>query len=223
MALSRGGQAIRGKGAGVHSIARRVESGASLNDGLLSCLCRYASITQAERKGMLRYTPEDLVRFFSKVGTTTVCDCWLWEGGTSCSGYSGNTHYGSFHMIWKPVEEKKKGNRRKQTAVYAHRFAYEIFKGPIPDGITIEHTCTRHLCVNPEHLILATQTENTEERNERRGLPNPYARTQSWICPSCKSNGSVPADTKKCTVCGIEYPNAEEELMPARVDDGIPI
>ena len=44
--------------------------------------------------------------------------------------------------------------------IYAHRWAYEYFVGPIPDGLVIDHLCRVRNCVNPEHLEPVTPREN---------------------------------------------------------------
>ena len=46
------------------------------------------------------------------------------------------------------------------TAVLAHRFAYEMFVGAIPEGMQIDHLCQNKRCVNPEHMELVTPGEN---------------------------------------------------------------
>lgn len=77
-------------------------------------------------------------RFWSKVST----DCWLWTGSTA--GLRGG--YGAFRVDGK--------NR------LAHRVAYELSRGPIPHGMTVDHLCRVRSCVNPDHLELVSLAEN---------------------------------------------------------------
>lgn len=52
--------------------------------------------------------------------------------------------------------------------VRAHRFAYELVKGPIPEGLTLDHLCNVPLCVNPDHLEPVTLSENIRRANVQR-------------------------------------------------------
>lgn len=78
-------------------------------------------------------------RFIAKVAITDPAECWEWTAGKrSHKGYGG---FNGKH--------------------YAHRFAYELAVGPIPDGLTLDHLCRNRLCVNPDHLEPVTARENT--------------------------------------------------------------
>lgn len=57
----------------------------------------------------------------------------------------------------------------------AHRVAWDLTYGPIPDGMLVLHRCDNPSCVRPDHLFLGTQTDNMLDRkakgrgNHRRG------------------------------------------------------
>lgn len=69
--------------------------------------------------------------------------CWLWRGWRNHLGYGEMTVQG-------------KGWR-------AHRLSFTLFKGKIPPGIDICHTCDNPPCVNPDHLWLGDQKANSRD------------------------------------------------------------
>ena len=88
----------------------------------------------------------DICRFMAYVEKTD--NCWLWKGAIKRGGY------GKFSV---------KGN----TSAIASRVSYELFKGPIADGMYICHLCDIPSCVNPEHLWAGTHMENTLDMIEK--------------------------------------------------------
>lgn len=74
-------------------------------------------------------------RFWEKVDKKGDSECWNW---TASKGKNG---YGNF-------------------TVGAHRLAYYLMKGPVPDGLMLDHLCRNHSCVNPSHLEPVTNKIN---------------------------------------------------------------
>lgn len=71
------------------------------------------------------------------------------RGDDECWSYRGYFHRGYGLMSTGPRETK-----------YAHRLAYELAVGPIPDGLELDHLCRNTTCVNPAHLEPVTKAEN---------------------------------------------------------------
>ncbi len=49
-----------------------------------------------------------------------------------------------------------------------HRLAWEVWRGPIPDGLNVLHHCDNPPCFNTAHLYLGTQSDNTRDRHARK-------------------------------------------------------
>lgn len=82
-------------------------------------------------------------RFWSKVEVTPTC--WLWTASRNPSGY------GILGVMSEPGHH---------TTVGAHRVAYELLVGPIPEDCEIDHLCRLRHCVNPAHLEAVSRQEN---------------------------------------------------------------
>lgn len=98
------------------------------------------------------------------------CGCWLWTGSVTRNGY------GNF---------RKRG---QSGAVAAHRWSYEQFMGVIPQGLQVDHACHIRSCVNPDHLRVATSSQNNANRrgaspNSRSGVRGVYkhALAEKWV------------------------------------------
>lgn len=83
--------------------------------------------------------------------------CWDWVAGFNggrCNEYPR-------------INVRMNGRAKKH---YAHRLAYVVFKGPIPDGMTVDHVCCNTRCINPDHLQLETNHRNAQLSHERRAI-----------------------------------------------------
>lgn len=80
--------------------------------------------------------------------------CFEWTGGRSRNGYGNVTYI-----------DPDTGERRY---IGAHRAAWLVERGPIPDGMIVMHTCDNRACCNPEHLRLGWQRQNIRDMHARR-------------------------------------------------------
>jgi hypothetical protein len=88
----------------------------------------------------------DNCRFMSYVEKTD--SCWIWKGTIKRGGYG--------KLCFK-----------ENKSAIASRVAYELFNGPIQDGMYICHLCDVPSCVNPDHLWVGSHMENTLDMIEK--------------------------------------------------------
>ena len=78
-------------------------------------------------------------------GAIKTATCWIWTRAKTNKGY-GRLTWNYEHWL-------------------AHRLAYTLTKGPIPDGLHLDHLCRAPACINPNHLEAVTMRENTMRGN----------------------------------------------------------
>jgi hypothetical protein len=92
------------------------------------------------RKDRKKVEDTGAARLWAAVDKLGPDDCWEWKGARNRSGY-GFLHF----------RGKSQG---------AHRVAYELTHGKIPEGIELDHLCRNRLCCNPAHLEPISHDEN---------------------------------------------------------------
>src|SRR5699024_4454143 len=119
------------------------QKGRRLCSGYLQMSRRGERLTPLRRRRRVDESP--ITYFREQVDRTD--ECWILTRKIDSSGYGAYTRGG--------------------VTVRAHRYAYEISVGPIPEGLLIDRICRVRACVNPGHLRLATHEQNHQNLPER--------------------------------------------------------
>ncbi|PRA53867.1 hypothetical protein CQ062_13705 [Ochrobactrum sp. MYb68] len=99
-----------------------------------------------------------LANFNDMVSPEPNSGCWLW------TGYINSDGYGHFNV---------RGSIEK-----AHRVSFRAFRGEIPSGYLVLHSCDQPCCVNPQHLRIGTDVENAADKARRRRAPTKLSDDQ---------------------------------------------
>lgn len=134
-------------------------------------------------------------RFCAKVQLPSTPDgCWEW---TACR----NDGYGQLRVVGRTV--------------WAHRYAYERFVGPIQDGLVLDHLCRNPGCVNPAHLEPVTNRENL-----LRGDTIPALNASKTHCKrghefTGRNTGRQPSGGRRCRACDAAYHQRRRDARKA--------
>lgn len=138
---------------------------------------------------MADLSPISIARFWSKADVGDKAKCWTWRGSTNAKGY------GSFNDM------------------KAHRVAYELLIGEIPEGAICCHRCDNPACCNPYHIFLGDYQDNADDAVAKgrtlRGSKHPRAKLSEAQVDYIRSSGKTGADlarelgVSKSTISGI--------------------
>jgi hypothetical protein len=132
-----------------------------------------------------------VARFWPKVQKSDTC--WLWTAAACPLGY------GRFGVGGE--------------VVLAHRFSYELHRGRIPDGLSLDHLCRTPRCVNPDHLEPVSQRENplrgirTNKATCRNGHPMIPENIAAW---------ALRKGHKTCRLCVAARVRLQRDAINAR-------
>lgn len=126
--------------------------------------------------------------------------CWNWRGHLTPAGY------GYMQQNGKKIP--------------VHRLAYETFRGPIPDGLDLDHLCRNTRCIRPDHLEPVTRAENFKRgRDYWRGLnvDKDQCPRGHWYTPE---NTYVFRGSRRCRVCHREQERERRNRRRAELAPG---
>lgn len=122
-----------------------------------------------------------LAKFETHIFPEPNSGCWLWDGLVVAS-----TGYAKFHV-------------GLDKTVLAHRFSYMKYKGEIPKGLQVRHTCDVKICVNPDHLLLGTALDNAQDAI----LRNKYRRGERHAMAKLNKNQVLKIKESTATISEI--------------------
>lgn len=129
-------------------------------------------------------------RFWYRVNKDGPNGCWVWTGTRLQRG-----GYGVLLI-------KGKSTR-------AHRYAYQLLRGPIPDGLQIDHLCRNRLCVNPDHLEAVTLVTNVLRGNSVAAIKKRMTQCKlghnAWVLRGAKQR-------RRCAICERVYLRKQDRI-----------
>ncbi len=138
-------------------------------------------------------------RFWSRVDATG--ECWLWTGALDRDGYgrfwTGDAHTG------------------------AHRWACASTGTFIPEGHVVRHMCHNPACVNPAHLVVGTQAQNVQDRQDAgrqaRGEANGRSKlTAHQVCDIRKAALAGTSQRSLARSHGVD-PTTIRDILTGRI------
>jgi hypothetical protein len=157
-------------------------------NGRRTSLCIEHLLTESERRRFWRWVDK----------RSDPRGCWVWFGHRRADRFG----YGQWNY-------RRVGERH---TLMAHRIAYALTHGPIPQGAFICHRCDTPVCVNPAHLFVGTNQDNMDDMYTKgRGR-----KARGERHPLGKITPSVAAQIKERLAAGVGGPDICREFPVSR-------
>lgn len=108
--------------------------------------------------------------------------CWIWRGSRSEKGYG-------------LISLRRRG--ATATGDRVHRLMWEMHNEPIPDGMVVRHRCDTPPCINPDHLELGTNKQNSRDMVERKRSLAYSTGRYDGVCVNGKHDVTQPGSLKE--------------------------
>lgn len=149
-----------------------------------------------------RLSLKDYTRFESKIHYEPMSGCWLWGASVGKNGYGMFSYQNIMGLV--------------------HRISYTMERGPIPEGLSLDHLCRVRCCVNPQHLEPVTSLENNRRgkllythcpSGHEYSPENLYCTKEGWRqCRACRKARQVARDAAAKKWC--VHPNLLKTHCP---------
>lgn len=125
-------------------------------------------------ESLAAWKPRSRARFWSRVERTETC--WNWIGSLTVHGY------GQYRHMVPGLTGR------------AHKLAWELENGPVPEGYVLDHLCRNRRCVRPEHLESVTPKVNalrgigpTAVNARKSKCAHGHKLSGSRVCAACRA------------------------------------
>lgn len=133
---------------------------------------------------------------------------------------------GCWPINFKPIKFGYRRVKWRGVHILAHRLAWQLANGPIPDGMRVLHHCDNPACVRPDHLFLGTQLDNIADMKAKGRAANRAMRDPAYVyqrATHCRRGHGLEGNrhqSGQCLTCHREADRMRKRAMRAAAKAG---